>query len=140
MTPFHLAFPVHDLDGARRFYGGLLGCREGRANERWVDFDFFGHQITAHLVAAPLPEPAANEVDGEAVPTRHFGAILAWEQFVALRSRLEAAGVRFRIAPHVRHAGKVGEQTSMFIDDPSGNTLEFKAFRDPAQIFARAPT
>jgi hypothetical protein len=135
--PFHLAFPVHDLAAARRFYGELLACPEGRADARWIDFDFFGHQITAHLVDDATPAAPTNEVDGDAVPARHFGAILDWDSFGRLRARLEAAGVRFRIAPHVRFAGQIGEQATMFLDDPSGNALEFKAFRDPTRIFAK---
>jgi extradiol dioxygenase family protein len=135
---FHLAFPVHDLDAARRFYGGLLGCATGRADARWVDFDFFGHQITAHLVDGGREAVATNAVDGDAVPARHFGVILEWDGFEALRARLEAAGVRFRIAPHVRFAGQVGEQATMFLDDPSGNVIEVKAFRRPEEIFARS--
>jgi hypothetical protein len=135
-TPFHLAFPVHDLEAARRFYGELLGCREGRSAERWVDFDFFGHQITAHL-SAQSQAVTTNAVDGDDVPVRHFGAILSWAAWEALRDRLEQRGVAFRIAPHVRFAGEVGEQATMFFDDPSGNAIELKAFRDPEQIFAR---
>ena len=135
--PFHLAFPVHDLAAARAFYGGLLGCAEGRSAERWVDFDFFGHQISAHLVAGPNEEEPQNAVDGDAVPARHFGVILDWEGFEALRERLVAAGARFRIAPRLRFQGEVGEQKTMFLDDPSGNVIELKAFRDPARIFAR---
>jgi uncharacterized protein len=134
--PFHLAFPVHDLDAARGFYGGLLGCSVGRTDARWIDFDFFGHQITAHLVDGASDAPVTNAVDGDAVPARHFGVILSWDGFEELRGRLEGAGVRFRIAPHVRFAGQVGEQATMFLDDPSGNVIEVKAFRDPAEIFA----
>jgi uncharacterized protein len=136
---FHLAFPVHDLAAARRFYGDLLGCPEGRSAERWVDFDFFGHQISAHLVDQPSERDATNPVDGDEVPARHFGAILAWADFEALRDRLIAAGVRFRIPPRVRFAGQVGEQATMFFDDPSGNALELKAFRDPDDVFRRDP-
>ncbi len=137
MPPFHLAFPVQDLSAARRFYGELLACPEGRADARWVDFDFFGHQITAHLTDEIGAPPATNAVDGDAVPSRHFGVILGWDDFEALRDRLTAARVTFRIEPHVRFAGQVGEQATMFLDDPSGNVLEFKAFRDPRQVFAK---
>ncbi len=142
--PFHLAFPVHDLDAARGFYGGVLGCSVGRTDARWIDFDFFGHQITAHLVDSAEPHggdgaQATNAVDGDDVPARHFGVILDRAGFEALRARLEAAGVRFRIAPHLRFAGRVGEQATMFLDDPSGNVIEVKAFRDPAEIFAVEP-
>ncbi len=132
---FHLAFPVHDLDQARRFYMALLGCSEGRASARWVDFDFWGNQITAHLSDASH-EVASNTVDGDAVPARHFGAILEWSVWEATRDRLLAAGVVFRIAPRVRFVGEVGEQATMFFDDPSGNVIELKAFRDEASIFA----
>lgn len=138
-APFHLAFPVHDIEAARGFYAGLLRCPVGREGERWIDFDFFGNQISAHLVARGTSgdSPATNPVDGDAVPARHFGAILAFEEWEELARRLAEAGVAFRVAPRVRFAGEVGEQATMFLDDPSGNTLEFKAFRDPARIFAR---
>ncbi len=138
-APFHLAFPVHDLEAARAFYAGLLGCPVGREAERWIDFDLFGNQISAHLVRreALVDSPATNPVDGDAVPARHFGAILAFEDWEALAARLRSAGVAFRIPPRVRFEGEVGEQATLFLDDPSGNTLEFKAFRDPARIFAR---
>lgn len=133
---FHLAFAVSDLAATRQFYGDLLGCSEGRSAERWVDFDFFGHQISAHLVDDEAAV-ARNPVDGDDVPARHFGVILSWEDFEQLRGRLEAEGVDFLIGPRVRFVGEVGEQATMFIVDPSGNALEFKAFKDPAQIFAR---
>jgi extradiol dioxygenase family protein len=133
---FHLAFPVHDLGAARAFYGELLSCPEGRADERWVDFDFWGNQITAHLVDETDVAPT-NPVDGDAVPARHFGAILAWDDWEALRDRLIAAGVAFRIHPRVRFVGEVGEQATMFFDDPSGNAIEIKAFRSESSIFAR---
>lgn len=135
---FHLAFPVRDLAATRRFYGELLGCREGRSAERWVDFDFFGHQISAHLFDELEPGAGSNLVDGDDVPARHFGVILEWAAWEALRDRLIAAGVSFRIPPRIRFAGEVGEQATMFFDDPSGNALEVKAFRDPARIFATA--
>jgi len=133
---FHLAFPVRDLAEARSFYGGLLGCPEGRSATDWVDFDFHGHQIVTHL--AP-PEAAAptNAVDGEDVPVRHFGVILTMAQWRALADRLRAAGATFLIEPQVRFAGGPGEQATFFITDPSGNALEFKAFADEAMIFAR---
>ena len=135
-TRFHLAFPVHDLAAARKFYGELLACPEGRSSDRWVDFDFWGHQITAHLTTG-TDEAATNAVDGDDVPARHFGAILDWEVWESVRDHLIAAGVAFRIHPRVRFAGQVGEQATMFFDDPSGNVLELKAFRDDAAIFAR---
>ncbi len=133
---FHLAFPVNSLAEARAFYGGLLGCPEGRSADDWVDFDFHGHQIVAHL--APSEAAAAtNAVDGEDVPVRHFGLILALDDWNALAARLKAAGTRFIIEPQTRFAGGPGEQSTMFLTDPSGNALEFKAFADEAMIFAR---
>jgi extradiol dioxygenase family protein len=136
---FHLAFPVHDLTAARAFYGGVLGCPEGRSSESWVDFDFFGHQVVAHLHAA-APNGAAgdsNLVDGDDVPVRHFGVVLPWGEWESWVARLRTARVRFLIEPHVRFAGRAGEQATMFVLDPSGNALEFKAFRDPQQLFAQ---
>jgi extradiol dioxygenase family protein len=137
MPPFHLAFPVHDLAAARAFYGGLLGCAEGRSSEHWVDFDFHGHQVVAHLAPEETGMARANQVDGKAVPVRHFGVILEWEAWHELAERLRAAGVRFVIEPGIRFAGEVGEQATMFLLDPSGNALEFKTFRDMSRIFAR---
>ena len=133
---FHLAFPVRDLAEARAFYGGLLGCAEGRSSPEWVDFDFHGHQIVAHLAAAP-ESVATNPVDGEDVPIRHFGVILDLASWRALADRLEAAGVDFIIPPQIRFQGQPGEQATLFFLDPSGNALEFKAFADDARIFAR---
>lgn len=136
VPPFHLAFPVHDLNAARRFYGELLGCPEGRSSDSWVDFDFYGHQIVAHLA----PEEAlagTNAVDGDAVPVRHFGVILSVSEWQALADKLQRAGARFIIEPHVRFRGEVGEQSTMFFLDPSGNALELKAFADPTRVFAR---
>ncbi len=135
MPPFHLAFPVHDLDEARAFYQELLGCTVGRESGRWIDFNFFGHQITAHLSRGTGAAPT-NPVDGEAVPVRHFGAILDMPGWRSLAERLEAAGVEFLIRPQVRFAGREGEQATFFIRDPSGNALEFKAFSDPSRIFS----
>ena len=134
---FHLAFPVHDIAAARAFYGGLLGCPEGRSSESWVDFDFHGHQLVAHLSPAECRQAATGEVDGDAVPVRHFGAILAMEVWQALADRLRAAGTSFIIEPHVRFQGEVGEQATMFFLDPSGNALEFKSFADMGQVFAK---
>ena len=133
---FHLAFPVRDLTEARAFYGDLLGCPEGRSAADWVDFDFHGHQIVAHLAAEPRAL-ATNPVDGEDVPVRHFVMILDPDAWRALADRLTAAGVRFLIEPHTRFKGEAGEQSTMFFLDPSGNALEFKAFADDAQVFAR---
>ena len=132
---FHLAFPVSDLEATRRFYVDLLGCGLGRESSEWLDFDFFGHQITAHRVKRPKGG-AANDVDGDAVPIPHFGAILPWEQWHALSERLRAAGVEFVIGPRIRFAGQVGEQATMFLHDPAGNALEFKSFRDDRRVFA----
>lgn len=136
LTPFHLAFPVHDLEVARAFYTRILGCETGRESERWIDFNFFGHQLVAHL-APPESGIATNPVDGEAVPVRHFGVILEWQQWEQLADRLKNAGVEFIIEPGIRFQGQVGEQATMFFKDPSGNALEFKSFRDFSQIFAR---
>ena len=137
-TPlFHLAFPVHDLAQSRAFYGELLGCPEGRSSDAWVDFDFFGHQVVAHLAPDETRPTARNAVDGDDVPVRHFGVILAMAQWHALADRLKAAGTRFIIEPHIRFKGEVGEQATMFFLDPSGNALEFKAFGDMSQVFAK---
>ena len=133
---FHLAFPVRDLEEARRFYNGLLGCPTGRESDCWIDFNFFGHQIVAHL-APPEGRASTNPVDGEDVPVRHFGVILEWHEWQRLADKLKAAGVKFLIEPGIRFQGRVGEQATMFFKDPSGNALEFKSFRDMSQIFAR---
>lgn len=135
-NPFHLAFPVKNLEETRNFYEGLLGCKVGRSAERWIDFDFYGHQISAHLTEAPIQEPPANPVDGKQVPIKHFGAILNMEQWETLAEKLKAHGTEFIIEPYVRFKGEVGEQATMFFLDPSGNALEFKAFKDFNQIFA----
>lgn len=136
LRPFHLAFPVHDLAAARSFYGNLLGCREGRSSDHWIDFDLYGHQIVAHLYPAMEPRPVHNSVDGHDVPVPHFGVVLTMPQWEDLAARLKAAGIAFGIEPHVRFKGQVGEQATMFFTDPSGNALEFKAFGDDSQIFA----
>jgi len=136
-APFHLAFPVADLESTRRFYVERLGCRVGRESERWIDFDFFGHQITAHLAPAAISTVATNPVDGDAVPVRHFGVILEWDAWQQLAQRLQQGHVPFVIAPHIRFQGQPGEQATLFISDPSGNRLEFKSFKDPQRIFAR---
>ena len=134
---FHLAFPVNDLATARRFYGDFLGCAEGRSSDAWVDFDFFGHQIVAHKVDGSAMSDATSLVDGENVPVRHFGAVLDMPAWHALAARLEAAKTRFVIEPYVRFKGEAGEQATMFLLDPFGNALEFKAFADINQLFAR---
>jgi extradiol dioxygenase family protein len=133
---FHLAFPVRDLAEARRFYGELLGCAEGRSSEEWVDFDFYGHQIVAHL-SAPESKNATNPVDGENVPVRHFGVILTLGEWETLTQKLRAARVSFIIEPQIRFKGQPGEQATCFFLDPSGNALELKAFADDASVFAR---
>ncbi|HXC55586.1 MAG TPA: VOC family protein [Rhizomicrobium sp.] len=133
---FHLAFPVRDLGEARAFYGSLLECPEGRSSAEWVDFDFFGHQIVAHLSLGAANDKAHNSVDGEQVPVRHFGVILSMAQWRKLADRLRQEKVPFVIAPDIRFAGLPGEQATFFIRDPSGNALEFKAFEDESRIFA----
>jgi len=133
---FHLAFPVHDLGAAREFYGELLGCPEGRSDERWVDFDFRGHQLVAHL-SNVSDSSAVNVVDSARVPVRHFGLILDWREWEELRATLERSDAEFIIEPQVRFEGRAGEQATMLVRDPSGNALEFKAFRDERAIFDR---
>ena len=133
---FHLAFRVDDLEATRAFYADLLGCPLGRASDRWIDFDFFGHQITAHRVdPSRVPEPK-SDVDGDAVPIPHFGAVLEWSAWEALASRLREADQPFLLGPRVRFEGQVGEQGTFFVRDPAGNALEFKSFRDPKRLFA----
>ena len=134
---FHLAFPVRDLAEARTFYGGLLECPEGRSSPEWVDFDFYGHQIVAHLSPDEIGHGATNAVDGEQVPVRHFGAILTLSEWHVLAGRLEDAGVKFVIEPQIRFEGQPGEQATMFFLDPSSNALEFKAFADDSMVFAK---
>ncbi|MEM9917217.1 MAG: VOC family protein [Bacteroidota bacterium] len=136
MTPFHLAFPVTDLVKTREFYEGLLGCKVGRTSDRWIDFDFWGNQITAHFTEESISEPAANAVDGKSVPIKHFGAILEWAEWEKLSDKLQQHGISFVIEPYVRFKGEVGEQATMFFYDPSGNALEFKSFKNFDQIFA----
>lgn len=134
--PFHLAFPVSDLEATRHLFCEVLGCSTGRTDSRWIDFNFFGHQITAHLVDQSTDPEPTNAVDGEAVPARHFGVILPWAEWHYLAERLRAAGIEFLIDPQIRFQGQVGEQATLFFKDPSGNALEFKSFKDPSQIFA----
>jgi uncharacterized protein len=135
LTPFHLAICVDDLLAARGFYGGVLGCAEGRSAPRWVDFDLYGHQLSVHLGGPPARD-SHNAVDGDDVPVPHFGVVLRWEDWQALRERLEAMGTLFIVGPRVRFEGQVGEQATMFFPDPAGNMLEFKSFKDPARLFA----
>ncbi len=137
MQPFHLALPVDDLTRARDFYGGLLGCPEGRSAPRWVDFDFFGHQLSVHLRPEECAAARTNPVDGDDIPVRHFGVVLIWADWVALHTRLSAAGVDFLLAPKLRFVGEVGEQGTFFLTDPAGNALEFKTFCDMTRLFSR---
>jgi uncharacterized protein len=138
LQPFHLAIPVTSLVEARQFYGELLGCPEGRSSPEWVDFDFFGHQLVAHLDhSGDARRPVHNAVDGKDVPVPHFGVVLEWQQWHDLAEKLRAAGTHFGIEPGIRFKGQVGEQATMFFQDPSGNALEFKAFRDLSQLFAK---
>ena len=137
VDPFHLAVPVHDLAAARRFYGELLGCPEGRSADAWIDFDLFGHQLVAHLHPGMATPSVTNPVDGHDVPVPHFGVVLTMAGWQDLADRLTAAGVAFVMAPTVRFKGQAGEQATMFFCDPSGNALEFKAFADRGRLFAR---
>ena len=137
LHPFHLAFPVDDLAAARNFYGELLGCPEGRSSDEWIDFDFFGHQIVAHLAPGRSGREAENEVDGAHVPVPHFGIVLPMAEWETLAQRLKDGSVDFVIPPTVRFAGQPGEQATMFFLDPSGNALEIKAMRHPADLFAK---
>ena len=138
LTPFHIAFPVNDLEAARHFYGSVLACPEGRSSDTWIDFDLYGHQIVAHLKPGPgnAGDAHHNPVDGHDVPVPHFGVVLRMEQFEALAERLKAAGTKFVIEPYVRFRGEVGEQATMLFLDPAGNALEFKAFKDMSKLFA----
>ena len=137
MRPFHLAFPVTSLDHARAFYGGLLGCPEGRSSDAWIDFDLYGHQIVAHFAPDEAGHRHTSAVDGDQVPVRHFGVVLPMPEWHALAQRLRERGVDFIIEPHTRFKGETGEQATMFFLDPSGNALEFKAFADPSRLFAK---
>jgi extradiol dioxygenase family protein len=137
LRPFHLAFPVHDLHAARAFYGGVMGCPEGRSSDEWIDFDFYGHQIVAHLAPVEQRKRDSNPVDGHDVPVPHFGVVLTMAQWKDLADRVRRAGIKFEIEPYIRFEGQVGEQATMFFYDPSGNALEFKAFEDLGQLFAK---
>lgn len=136
LRPFHLAFPVDDLAAARAFYGEVMGCAEGRSSDEWIDFDFFGHQIVAHLAPGEAGDRASNHVDGHGVPVPHFGIVLRMEDWEALAERLKAAGTDFAIAPTIRFKGQPGEQATMFFRDPAGNALEMKAFASDDMLFA----
>ena len=132
---FHLALPVDDLGAARRFYVEVLQCAEGRSSDHWIDFDFYGHQLVAHL-GQPIQSPGTSDVDGKHVPAFHFGLILPWEDWQNLAAHLEAQNIDFAIAPHIRFEGETGEQATMFFTDPAGNAIEIKSFRDMTQVFA----
>jgi extradiol dioxygenase family protein len=136
LTPFHIAFPVHDLEAARHFYGTVLGLPQGRSSDTWIDYDLFGHQIVAHHKLGMVAANHHNAVDGHDVPVPHFGVVLEWSAFHAFAAKLSAAGIAFVIEPYIRFRGEPGEQATMFFLDPSGNALEFKSFRDPAKLFA----
>jgi hypothetical protein len=137
LSPFHVAFPVHDLALARAFYGGTLGCPEGRSSDEWIDFNFYGHQIVAHLAPQETAQAQRSTVDSHDVPVRHFGIVLPMADWEALAGRLRAKGLRFLIEPYIRFKGQPGEQATMFFLDPSGNALEIKAFADITQLFAK---
>ena len=137
LHPFHMAFPVDDLQQAREFYGGLLGCSEGRSSDEWIDFNFYGHQIVAHLAQGQAGHRAENSVDSHDVPVRHFGVVLSMPEWQSLADRLTQAKVRFIIEPYIRFKGEVGEQATMFFLDPSGNAIEFKAMAQPDRLFAK---
>lgn len=136
IQPFHLAIPVTDLNHAEAFYGGLLGSSKGRSSEQWIDWNFFGHQLVTHLVTAMPSSPGYNKVDKHAVPVPHFGVVLQWDDWQTLASKLQTARTDFVIEPYIRFKGKPGEQATLFLLDPSGNALEFKAFKDLGQLFA----
>lgn len=135
-APFHLAFPVSDLEATKGFFIDVLGCRTGRTSDRWIDFDFFGHQVVAHLAVDETIDAPTNPVDGKQVPASHFGVILGWDEWHQLADKLKADNIEFLIEPNIRFEGEVGEQATMFLTEPSGNALEFKSFKDMSQIFA----
>jgi len=135
-SPFHLAIPVSKLETCRTFYRDILGCEEGRSSDQWVDFNFFGHQLVIHYKPASSEELHTNSVDGKAVPVPHFGVVLPWEEFESFSNKLKSQNIEFIIEPYIRFEGQVGEQATMFFYDPSGNALEFKAFKDLSQLFA----
>lgn len=138
LRPFHLAIPVNNIADARRFYTGILGCRVGRKSAHWIDFNFFGHQVTAHLISDEVSNVPTNPVDGEAIPVRHFGIILPLENWQELVEKLDNQNITYLIRPTIRFKGEAGEQATLFIRDPSGNALEFKSFRDDQKLFARS--
>tara|TARA_Y100001968_G_C19392548_1_gene736437 strand:+ start:359 stop:775 length:417 start_codon:yes stop_codon:yes gene_type:complete len=136
INPFHLAFPIKDIEETKRFYKNVLGCEIGRESDAWVDFNFFGHQLSAHLKPEELTNTKKNKVDGKSVPVRHFGVVLDWEDWHSLSKKLQSLKIKFIIDPYIRFEGEVGEQATMFFLDPSGNALEFKSFKDSNQLFA----
>ncbi|MFL3000679.1 MAG: VOC family protein [Cytophagales bacterium] len=135
--PFHLAFPIKDIEITKSFYSNFLGCEIGREDKKWVDFNFFGHQLSAHVKPDELKLAKKNAVDGKDVPVRHFGVVLGWDEWHNLSKKLKKLKVKFIIDPYIRFKGEVGEQATMFFLDPSGNALEFKSFKDSSQIFAK---
>jgi extradiol dioxygenase family protein len=137
LTPFHLAIPVHHLESCRVFYRDIIGCQEGRHSDHWVDFNFFGHQLVIHLKENSQDSVSTNPVDGKAVPIPHFGVVLPWDTFSTFSKELQQKGIEFIIEPYIRFKGQAGEQATMFFNDPSGNALEFKAFKNMDQLFAR---
>lgn len=137
LRPFHLAIPVTDLSACEQFYGELMGCEKGRQSANWIDWNFFGHQLVTHCVSSMPSVPSPNDVDNKSVPVPHFGVVLEWQEWQQLADRLQQADVQFVIEPYIRFAGQTGEQATMFLLDPNGNALEFKAFKDDAQLFAR---
>ncbi len=137
LSPFHIAIPVSNLEECRTFYRDIIGCQEGRSDAHWVDFNFFGHQLVIHYKAQADEDTSSNPVDGKAVPIPHYGVVLPWEDFEIFASKIKKAEVEFEIEPYVRFEGLVGEQATMFFKDPSGNALEFKAFKDVGQLFAK---
>ena len=136
-NPFHLAFPINDIEETKSFYKKHFNCEIGREDKKWVDFDFYGHQLSAHLRPEELKNTKKNSVDGKDVPVRHFGVILEWETWHQLSSKLKENDINFIIDPYIRFKGEVGEQATMFFLDPSGNALEFKSFKDSSQVFAK---
>jgi len=136
INPFHLAFPIKDIEETKKFYKSILGCKIGRESDAWVDFNFFGHQVSAHLKPEELSNAKKNKVDGKSVPVRHFGVVLDWKEWHSLSKKLQKLKIKFIINPYIRFKGEVGEQATMFFLDPSGNALEFKSFKDPKQLFS----
>ena len=136
INPFHLAFPIKDIEETKKFYKSILGCKIGRESDAWVDFNFFGHQVSAHLKPEELSNTKKNKVDGKSVPVRHFGVVLDWKEWHSLSKKLQKLKIKFIIDPYIRFKGEVGEQATMFFLDPSGNALEFKSFKDPKQLFS----